>query len=290
MMTDTTTSIESMNFTVKKVASKLQFTEGPVWHPNGFLLFSDIPANKIYRLFPDTGELDIYINDSGLIGNDTSLLSKQIGSNGIIIDKNQNIIFCQHGNHAIACLNTNNELKFLTCMFDGRPYNSPNDLVMKSDGSIYFSDPPYGLKDETLNEKLFQPWSGVYRYRSGMVELLTKELARPNGLCFSPGETHLYISNTDKDNPRVHRFRVGDEGKISEEEVFVEMHVDGMHCDEHGNLFCAGMDGIYIFSSQGEKINKIDMPGMTSNIVAAPGGRYYVTAGDSVYVLDPVNE
>ena len=289
MLTAPSLQTRSIDFSIRKISGNLQFTEGPCWHPNGFLLFSDLPANKMYRWFPGSGSRDIFINDSGLIGSDTSLLSKMIGSNGTAIDKNKNIIFCQHGNHAIACLNTNNELKFLTCMYGGKPYNSPNDLAIKSDGSIYFNDPPYGLKDETLNVKLFQPCAGIYRYRSGKVDLLHSELARPNGICFSPDEKFLYVSNSDSDQPAVHRFHLSPDGNIVSDEIFMELHCDGMHCDKEGNLLMACKDGIVIVNENGEWINKIKMDGTPSNITPGEHGNYFVTAGDSVWLLELID-
>jgi len=290
MLSASTTPACNLSYSAKKIAAGLQFTEGPAWHPNGFLLFSDLPANKIYRLFPQSGEIDIFINDSGFIGSDTSLLSKMIGSNGIAIDNKKNTIFCQHGNHALACLNTNNELQFLTCLYEGKPYNSPNDLAIKSDGSIYFTDPPYGLKDEKLNEKQFQPCAGVYRFRSGHVELLSADLTKPNGLCFSPGEKYLYVSDSDHEHPAIHRFRLSGDGRVTGSDVFLEELSDGMCCDEEGNLFLTSKNGIQIFSPEREKLNVIGIPGTPSNIVRAPGNIFYVTAGDSIYVLESMNK
>lgn len=272
---------------VKKIAYNLQFTEGATWHPDGFLLFSDLPANKMYRLFPDSGKLDVFINDSGFIGSDISLLSKMIGSNGIAIDRNKNIIFCQHGNHAIACLNTNSELKFLTCLYEGRPYNSPNDLAIKSDGTIYFTDPPYGLKNERLNEKHFQPHAGIYRYGSGKVQLLSATLPYPNGICFSPDESFLYVSNSDNDHPYIMRFELSSDGKIIGQEIFAEVLADGICCDQRGNLYTCGRKEIDIYAKNGELVDTIRLPARPSNICFGPEpNQLFITAGDSVFCVD----
>ncbi|MBC7849825.1 MAG: SMP-30/gluconolactonase/LRE family protein [Chitinophagaceae bacterium] len=276
------------SYRVHRLTTGLQFTEGPAWHPGGYLLFSDVIANRMYRLFPDTGDVEVLVNDSGFIGSDASQLSKMVGSNGIVVDRARNIIFCQHGNHALAYLNVNNELKFLTCLFEGKPFNSPNDLTLKSDGSIYFTDPPYGLKDEVLNPTAFQPIAGVYRFRFGRVDLLHGDLSYPNGICFSPGERYLYVSVASGNDAGVWRFPVQEDGKIGNKTLFIETAADGLYCDSNGCLYLAAEDGIHIHDESGKSVGKIPLQERPTNIAAGPAysSQLFITAGSSVYLAE----
>lgn len=287
MTTTPTMPVKKSAAAVKKIAQQFQFTEGIAWHPDGFLLFSDLPVNKMYKLDPVVGKAEIFINDSGFIGSDSSQLSKMIGSNGIFIDHNRNIIFCQHGNHAIACLNRNNELKFLCCLFEGKPFNSPNDLTIKSDGTIYFTDPPYGLKDERLNEKQFQAHAGIYRLGKGKVELISKEMTHPNGICFSPDERFLYVSNSNEEHPYVMRYELHKDGHIIDQEVFIEALSDGLYCDPNGNLYLCGKNEIDIYAKNGELIDSIEMPSRPSNLCFGETvNEIFVSAGEGIYKIE----
>lgn len=279
-------SSDTKGYTIKKIAFNLQFTEGAAWHPDGFLLFSDLPANKMYRLFPENGKLDVFINDSGYTGSDHSHLSKMIGSNGIAVDADKNIVFCQHGNHSIAALTTNNEQKLLACLYEGKPFNSPNDLAIKSDGSIYFTDPPYGLKNEKLNPKHFQPHAGVYRLRAGKVELISNTMKFPNGICFSPDEHWMYVSNSDNDAAGITKFELGEDGSVISQELFAEAWADGMCCDAEGNLYICGHNEIDIYAKNGELTDSIELGTRPSNICIGPHPhQLFVTAGDSVFSI-----
>jgi gluconolactonase len=270
---------------VEKIATGFQFTEGPVWHPTGFLLFSDTPANVIWQLYPD-GRVKYYMDNSGLIGNDTSLLSDMVGSNGLALDAYNNLVICQHGNHALAMLDRNGVISVLTSSFEGRPYNSPNDLVIRSDRSIYFTDPPYGLKEQVLRPEAFQPHAGVYCYKNGTVNLISDRLKYPNGTCFSPDESFLYISSNHPDEAQLWRYHISVTGEIKEQTIIAEQNADGIKTDHRGNLYLSTDDGILILSSQGQKLALISLPESPTNItwIKPEHTHLYITARSSIYL------
>ncbi|MBC7949201.1 MAG: SMP-30/gluconolactonase/LRE family protein [Chitinophagaceae bacterium] len=272
--------------TVEKLATGFQFTEGPIWHPSGFLLFSDIPANKIYRLYPGK-EAEVYLDRSGFTGADGSLLSDMIGSNGLAIDSNKNLVLCQHGNHAVSRIDSNGKMHVLTDRFDGRPYNSPNDLVISSDGSIYFTDPPYGLKEQVIHPSIFQTGAGVYRYKDDEVKLLTTDLRYPNGICFSPREEYIYVGSNHPDEPIIWRYTLSKSGEILHQSELIEHNADGIKTNDRGDLFLATDKGILIVSAEGKKLDLISLPETPSNLAwgAAAYKELYVTARSSIYKI-----
>lgn len=252
-------SFDADTIEVEQVATGFGFTEGPVWHPKNYLLFSDIPANCIWQLFPD-GKKKIYLDNSGYTGEDNSDLSDQPGSNGLALDKNQQLIICQHGNHALAMLNKYDVLSVLADKYEGRPFNSPNDLVIKSDGSIYFSDPPYGLKDQVHHPARYQPGGGVYRYKDGDVKLVSEDFRYPNGVCFSPDEDYLYVGSSHSGESFICRYQVAANGELEHPRLLIANDADGIKIDHHGNLFLATGEGILIVSPQGKRIALIRLP------------------------------
>jgi gluconolactonase len=275
----------------EKISSGYQFTEGPVWHPDGFLLFSDTPANKIYQLVPGKAAT-VYIDDSGFTGTDDSLLSDQQGSNGLALDNENHLIICQHGNHAIARLDKNKKINLLTTTYEGKPYNSPNDLVISADGSIYFSDPPYGLKEQVLHRSEFQPHAGLYRYYKGEVKLLRSDLLYPNGVCLSPDEQFLYNSSNHPDERVIWRYSLSKDGEIRNQSMLIDQNADGIKTDEEGRLFLATDAGVLIVSVSGKKLALMPLPETPSNV--AWGGQnnkeLYVTARTSVYRIKNFNQ
>jgi gluconolactonase len=277
------------NLEVLQLATGFKFTEGPVWHPDGFLLFSDIPANKIYQLYPH-GELSIFLDNSGCNNCDTSLLSDMIGSNGLAIDHHQHLIICQHGNHGIAGLDKDKKMYVLTDRFDTRPFNSPNDLVISADDSIYFTDPPYGLKEQVLHPHLFQSGAGLYRYHDGETRLLNTDLRYPNGVCFSPGEEFLYVGSNHPDEPIIWKYTLKN-GAINHQSFLIEHNADGIETDDKGRVFLATDDGILIVSPAGKRLALISLPESPSNL-AWGKEKYkelYITARSSVYSIKYFN-
>ena len=168
------------------LATGFQFTEGPVWHPDGFLLFSDIPANRVHRWTP-TGLVDVWRKPSG-------------NSNGLTLDRENRLVACEHGNRRVSLGGAGGAVASLADTYEGKRLNSPNDLVVKSDGTVYFTDPPYGItpsESSPYSKVQEQPCNGLYRILTdGTVELLADDFDRPNGLAFSPGESILYVDDS----------------------------------------------------------------------------------------------
>ena len=258
----------------KELASGLKFTEGPVWHPDSYLLFSDIPAATIYRLVPGAGP---------------SPWREQSGnSNGLTLDRQGRLLACEHGNRRVSRTEADGSVAPLATQYQGKRLNSPNDLVVRSDGSTYFTDPPYGIKPE--QQEL--PWNGVFRISpSGELQLLLSDFERCNGLAFSPDESRLYIADTWRKHIRV--FSVAPDGSLSGDALFADMTSDvaggpdGMKVDVEGRLYVAGAGGIWVYRPSGELVGVLPTPQTPANL--AFGGSdhqtLFVTARTSVYAL-----
>ena len=256
----------------ERIATGFQFTEGPVWHPNGYLLFSDIPANRIYKWLPD-GKVEIFRQPSD-------------NSNGLTLDQMGRLIACEHGDHRVSRTEPDGSVVSLASHYQGRRLNSPNDVVVKSDGSIYFTDPPYGVQAEQ-RELDFQ---GVYRIvADGDLTLLTDDLERPNGLAFSPDERILYIDDTARRHIRA--FKVLPDGTLADGRMFAEMQSpvgggpDGMKLDSKGNLYVAGPGGTWLFDPAGRHLGTLATPELPANLAFGDGDRrtLYITARTSIY-------
>jgi gluconolactonase len=266
------------NAEVELVAGDFQFTEGPYWRSSeGDLLFSDIPANKVYRWAP---------------GEDTTVFLEPSGhSNGITADNQGRILLAQHDGQ-VGRLTEAGEVEALVTEYEGQRLNSPNDLDVRSDGSIYFTDPPYGVSEEERE----LDFSGVYRlHPDGTLELLTREFDRPNGIVFGPDESRLYVNDSQENLIRV--YDVAEDGSISNSRIFAEPQdttaegaTDGMKVDTEGNLYTSGPGGIWIYSPEGELLDRLSVPEAPTNV--AFGGSdmqtLYITARPNVYRV-PVN-
>ncbi len=241
---------------------RCSFSEGPVWSPEGFYLFSDIPENAI-MVIGAPGDKRVYITDSGYdpARGIEDILSKQVGSNGLNYAADGSLIICQHGNGALARW-TGTTLVPLITSYKGFPLNSPNDLAVHPDGTIFFSDPPYGLKDQQLLPSQRQPLGGVYCYRDGIVTLVTAAYDYPNGLCFSPDLSTLYCCS-NKDHERfVLKFdtrTLAPLGKVGDE------NGDGVKCDRLGNLWLCTKEGILIITDRGERLGLIGFSSIPAN-------------------------
>jgi gluconolactonase len=279
------------NLKIEKLASGFQFTEGPVWHPDGYLLFSDIPANKIWELSADNETL-VYLDKSGFSGVDKSELSDHFGSNGLALDAEGCLVICQHGDHGLARIDKKGKLYSLVNEFEGRPLNSPNDLVIHSNGTIYFTDPPYGLKDQVLHPSKFQIFAGVYQYKPGELILLSDDLRYPNGICFSPDEKYLYVSSNHPDEPYLWRYRLSATAEIIDQSILIEQNADGITTDDNGNLLLCTDEGIMVVSSSGKRIALIPLPESPANIAwgGKKGNDIYVTARSTIYLITGYNK
>jgi gluconolactonase len=253
---------------IEKLAGGFAFVEGPIWIKEGYILFSDIPNNAIMKWTPD-GKVSTFRKPSGYTG-PPAPPGAYVGSNGLTLDKQGRLIICEHGDHRVTRLEADGRLTVLADKYDGKRLNSPNDAVYRSDGSLYFTDPPYGLFDEKAKELDFQ---GVYRLpANGKLQLLNKELTRPNGLAFSPDEKTLYVANSDPDKKIWMAYDVTEDGSLSSGRVFFDATQekedglpDGMKVDTRGNLYCSGPGGVWIFSPRGKHLGTIKPPEVPAN-------------------------
>ena len=274
---------------IEQVADGFGFTEGPIWMHSGYLLFSDVPRNKIMKWAPSGGE-SVFRESSGYQG--VVPAGAIFGSNGLTLDKSGRLTICEHGNRRVTRLEKDGKLTILADRYQGKRLNSPNDLVYKSDGSLYFTDPPFGLPktfDDPARELSF---SGVYRVQGRKVQLLSKTLTGPNGLAFSPDEKYLFVSNSGPVQKLWMRFEVKPDGTLGAGKVFYDVSdskdqgaPDGMKVDRKGNLYCAGPEGIWIFSATGNHLGTIRLPQAPANCNWGNDGgkKLYMTAGPAVY-------
>lgn len=279
--------------TIERLASGFQFTEGPVWvNDPGYLLFSDPNANTIYRWSPD-GQVSVYRTKSGYSGVDVGQY-RQPGSNGLTLDREGRVTINEHGNRRVTRIERNGTVTVLADRFGEKRLNSPNDLIYKSDGSLYFTDPPFGLPrvfDDAMKE---QPFSGIYRLRDGVLALLASELTGPNGIAFSPDERFLYVGNWDVARKVIMRYEVRPDGSLANGRVFYDATSapgdeawDGIKVDELGNLYAAGPGGIFVLSPEGTLLGMIKTPEHAANAAwgDADGRTLYITATSGLYRL-----
>lgn len=279
---------------IEKLADGFQFTEGPVWvRDGGYLLFSDPNANTIYRYDPD-GNVSIFRVKSGYSGIDIGRYH-QPGSNGLALDKEGHLTINQHGNRRVVRLEKNGQLTVLADRFNGKRLNSPNDLVYKSDGSLYITDPPFGLPKAFSDPQKEIPYSGVYRVKDGQVSLQAKDLRGPNGIAFSPDEKYLYVSNWDPAKKVIMRYPVKADGALGPGRVFYDMAntpgapvedaLDGIKIDQAGNLYAVGPLGIWILSQEGKFLGRIELPEHVANCAWGDedGRSLYITASTGLY-------
>lgn len=266
------------NTDIEVLAEGFDWSEGPVWVPeHDFLLFSDIPPNRIYQ-WKEGDSISLYLTPSGYTG-ETSLEGEP-GSNGLLLDGNGRLVLCQHGDRRMARMDApldNPQPQFITLVdnYEGKRLNSPNDATYHSNGDLYFTDPPYGLPqnvDDPAKELDFQ---GVYGFSAdSTLTLLTKELSRPNGIAFSPDEKTLYVANSDPERAIWMAYDVTSDGNIENGRVFYDATEvvgqekglpDGLKTDQQGNLFATGPGGVWIFSPEGTVLGKIKTGQATAN-------------------------
>jgi gluconolactonase len=277
---------------IEKLAGGFEFVEGPAWiDDGGYLLFSDPNANAIYRWTPD-GQVSVWRTKSGYAGPDLTDYH-QPGSNGLAIDGQGRVTIDQHGNRRVVRIERNGVVTVLADRYRGRRLNSPNDLVYRSDGALYFTDPPFGLPKVFDDPAKELPFSGVYRVQDGELTLLTRDLTGPNGIAFSPDEQVLYVSNWDPDRKVIMRYDVRPDGLIENGRVFFDITRsvpgedawDGLKVDRDGNLFAAGPEGIYVLSPSGAHLGTIAVPEHVANFAWGDLDRrtLYITASTGLY-------
>jgi gluconolactonase len=274
---------------LERIATGFEFTEGPVW-ADGALLFSAPNTNSIYR-WTTEGRVSVFRAKSGYSGVDVGRYH-QPGSNGLALDPQGRLAICQHGERRVVRVNPHGDLTVLADSYRGKRLNSPNDLVFRSDGTLYFTDPPFGLPGVYDDPKRELPFSGVFRARDGEVSLLTDELAGPNGIAFSPDERYLYVGDWDPDHKVVMRYDVDADGDVSNPAELADLTgepgddaIDGIKVDSDGNLFVCGPGGVWVIAPDGTRLGLIVLPEDPHNLAWGGDDRrtLFITALTSVY-------
>jgi gluconolactonase len=276
-----------------KLAEGFKFTEGPVWDRHGgYLLFSDPNNNTIYKYSPEgNGRLTVFREKSGYEGSDIAEYG-QPGSNGLTFDRDGRLTINQHGNRRVVRLEDNGSLTVLADRFEGKRLNSPNDLVYRSDGTLYVTDPPFGLPKFFKDPRKELAFSGVFAVKDGKIALVSKDLSGPNGLAFSPDEKFFYVDNWDDNKKIVMRYEVQPDGSLKNGKLFFDMTsagtedaCDGMKIDKAGNLYVSGPRGLWIISPEGKHLGTIIGPKHPHNFAwgDADGKTLYLCARSGLY-------
>jgi len=270
---------------VERVATGFKFTEGPMWH-QGRLWFSDLVGNKLYALSP-MGRVEMLLDHSG--GLDSYPEGAFMGSNAMVTDRDGTVLLIQQGSRRIVRLDKNGKISLFLDRFGNKRLNSPNDLVFAPDGSLWFTDPPYGLlkqDDDPVKELSF---NGVYRYANGKLSLAINDLTRPNGIGFSADGRTLYVSNS---GPKmyVEKFAIGSDGAVTERSPLIAYSgsapdvPDGLKLDSAGNIWTTGPGGIRIITPTGKVLGQIKLPEVAANLAWGDDGKTaYITGSTSIY-------
>jgi gluconolactonase len=280
---------------LEKLADGFLFTEGPAWVPRsattgGYLLFSDPNANTIYRWSLD-GQVSVFRTKSGYAGIDVGEYG-QPGSNGLALDREGRLTINEHGNRRVSRLERTGALTVLADRYQGRRLNSPNDLIYRSDGALYFTDPPFGLPKAFADPGKELPFSGVFCLINGELRLVASDLSGPNGLAFSPDERYLYVGNWDPRRKVVMRYEVRPDGALSNGQVFFDMThasgedaVDGVKVDQRGNVYVSGPGGLWILSADATHLGTLKGPEHPHNMAWGDddGRTLYLTAQTGLY-------
>jgi gluconolactonase len=259
---------------IEKLAQGFDWSEGPVWLPQEeCLLFSDVPKNVVYRWKEGAG-LSEYLCPSGY----TSPANRggESGSNGLTLDAQRRLVLCQHGDRRVSRLEANGRFHTLAAYYKFLRFNSPNDAVFKSNGDLYFTDPPYGLEGLNESPKKELMFNGVFRViPNGQVSLLTDRLTFPNGIAFSPDERILYVNVSDSERPVIMAYDVDPAGALANERVFFDAKPlaqegrkglpDGLKVDVHGNLFATGPGGVLVITPTGKLLGILNPGEATAN-------------------------
>lgn len=248
---------------IETVAEGFQFTEGPVWLPSGELVFSDIPADTIFRA-------------------DKSVFRKPSGkSNGLTLDREGRLVACEHWNRRVTRTENDGSIRVLADNYQGMKFNSPNDAVVRRDGTVFFTDPQYGLEGRDAE----LPYAGVYAVApDGAVKLLARDFDKPNGIALSPDEKTLYVADTEAGHIRA--FEIAPDDGLLKGRVLCEIPgPDGMCVDARGRLWCTGVGGVHVFEPDGTPIGVIQFPQEPANCTfgGEDGKTLFVTARTGVY-------
>ena len=259
-----------------RLATDMQFTEGPVWVPQdgGFLVFSDIPANEMKRWSATQG-LKCFRTPSG-------------NANGNTLDRQGRLICCEHTGRRVSRLESSGAWVTVVAQFDGKKFNSPNDAAVKSDGTIWFTDPDYGLDGKP--REIEGCYVFTFNPQSNILTVVARDFDKPNGICFSPDEKRLYVADSGK--PRhIRVFEVEPDNSVSPGRVFCTIDKggpDGIRCDSEGRLFSSAGDGVHVFAPDGHLLGKILVPESPANLCfgGEQRNRLFITARKSLYCID----
>jgi gluconolactonase len=284
---------------VEKIAGDLGFTEGPVWQKRGgFLLFSDIPNNVVDKL-DRHGNISVFLASSGYDGTvppppkplpyqGGAYLRYLFGSNGLAIDMEGRLILCEHGNRRVTRLEKDGKRTIIADRYEGKRFNSPDDIIVKSDDSIYFTDPPYGLPATHAQQEI--PFTGVYRVKDGKVDLLIKDHRGANGLAFTPDEKFLIVNDSAARNYT--KYPVKPDGLLGDPTLFYDFSKgggpvvpDGMKIDSRGDVWATGTNGLWILSPDAKPLGRIELPEVPVNMAFGEkdGKTLFITARTSLY-------
>lgn len=274
---------------IEVLASGFTWVEGPVWSKaEGELLFSHAPQNIIYR-WKEGEPVREYLKPAGYTGRGS--YGKEPGSNGLAFNQQGQLVACEHGDRRVSVLLQDGGKRTLADSYEGKRLNSPNDLAIKSNGDIYFTDPPYGLPEQEKDSRRELAFSGVYRVaKSGQVNLLSQELARPNGLAFSPDEKTLYVTQSDPKRAVIMAYPVRSNGTLGPGRVFFDATPlaaqlkgmpDGIKVDQQGNVFSTGPGGVHVLAPDGTHLGRISLPVPVANLAwGDDGSTLYLTASN----------
>jgi len=261
--------------TLEILSSGYEWSEGPVWvESEKMLLFSDVPTNKVYK-WTESDSIEVYLQPSGYTG-DTPSTSNEQGSNGLTLNADGQLVLCQHGDRRVAYMNAplnapRPEFTSIADNFQGKKFNSPNDVVMRRNGDYFFTDPPYGMPKDLTQEIPFQ---GVYKVSDTTVTLLVDSVTRPNGIAFMPGEKTILVANSDPAKAIWYAFDLNGDDVLTNARIFHDATSaakneqglpDGLKIDQQGNVFATGPGGVWIFNREGKVLGKIRIPAATAN-------------------------
>ena len=287
---------------IQILARGFAWTEGPLWIKDGnYLLFSDIPNNRVYKLNPKNNDTVTYLHPSGFSG--TDFTGEEPGSNGLMLNKEGELVLMQHGNRQVAKMNTpisapKADFTTLVSSYMGKKLNSPNDGSFDNNGNLYFTDPPYGLPKRMDDEAKELDFQGIYCLLSSGELIMLDSISRPNGIGLSPDGNTLYVANSDPEHAAWYQYSIIEPGKVTEKKLFHEVtHLigkegqqglpDGLKINSKGILFATGPGGIWIFSPIGKVLARIHTGQATANCAFdTKEKRLYITADDYIMAVD----
>jgi gluconolactonase len=275
--------------TIERVATGFKFTEGPMWR-QGRLWFSDLRDDKVLAVTPG-GQVEVLIAHAG--GKDPFPIDSYMGSNAMATDKDGSVLLAQHGGRKIVRLDARFTPSPVVEKYQGKRLNSPNDMVFAPDGSLWFTDPPFGLAGMNEDPAKELTFNGVFRYSNGKLDAVVTDLPLPNGLAFSPDGKTVYVANYGPTR-LVNAYNIGPDGAVTGSRVLIQYGddekrlggPDGLKVDTAGNIWTTGPGGIRIVTPKGRVIGQLILPEVAANLAFADDGKTaYITASSSIYKL-----